>query len=227
MKITRTWGSQPTRERLRSGIAYNERRYSQSDGCGERRRRAVSATKEYHWPLRVVQPLSAWHLEYLLGAGWWEGMTLDALSYVPRRCLEFSTGLHLQTCSVWGNESHLRLNLRQPIFLQHGAHGSHASPRPLMRQNVSLLCFLPVKCLPPRIFPVEKTLGRRPCFLLSLRARSRPLTLAVWCRRVWHPGNPPRYIYRYLGLSQLFPDAASRKPVELHNTPAACGEEGP
>jgi len=169
-------------------------------------------------------------------------MALDVLWPVWPVALAGVSSSRQASPQVWGNESHLRLNLRQPIFLQHGAHGSNASPRRLALARVKMFhssfpfpssADCSSQSLPHRTSPVEKKLGRSPCPPLSpsLTGNDHALTTArlVWTARVQHAGNPPRYISRFPGWSQTFPDAASREPLVPHSTCTAsfiCSGEG-
>jgi hypothetical protein len=80
MKITRTWGSQPTRgtpkrhsvqrEEIRSTVSLTAA-VNEEDVQYRQRRNAIGLFVSY-------TPSQPGHLEYHLSAGWWEYKALDA-----------------------------------------------------------------------------------------------------------------------------------------------------
>jgi hypothetical protein len=187
----------------RTGIACNGTRYTEVASLTMPA--AVKVRGCTNWQLRnaigsrSVRPLrltSRMPLVSRIAGG--HGTRCPLLAKVPVLGLpQQSSGLQ-----VWGNECHLRLNLRQPIFLQHGARGSHATSCPYSCQasNSFIVCFSSTEdspSFPTEIFPrrIVVGLGRRPCSPLRATSRLDHCRLVFYRERLTSWKSPEMYLY--------------------------------
>jgi len=107
--------------------------------------------------------------------------------------LPFPSGLLVITgrAAMWGKLIPPPPKLKTPIFLQHDAHGSHASPgcflpsAPQRFHSVSLCCSVPQ----PDILPRRKHARCLVAMRWSLPRQGHALTTSSLSGMVWHSGN--------------------------------------